>query len=100
MDRDIERIRHVANLAELELSEAEEQRFASEIASIVAFFAELDAIDTADVPPTTHVAGIEPVSSEVGWREDVVVAGLEHDAALGAAPETSHGGFAVPTFVE
>ncbi len=100
MDIDLERVRHVAQLAELSLSAEEERRLASEIGRIVAFFAELDAIDTAGVPPTAHVAGIEPVRSEEGWREDVVHEGLTHDEALAGAPHVEHGGFAVPTFVE
>lgn len=100
MTADLERIRHVARLAELALTGAEEQRFAGEIASIVAFFAELDTIDTTDVPPTAHVAGIEPVRSEDGWRPDVVEPCLDHEEALAGAARVEHGGFAVPTFVE
>lgn len=99
-DLDLERIRHVAQLAELSLSAEEERRLAGEIGRIVAFFAELDGIDTTDVPPTAHVAGIEPAASEEGWREDVVKPGIDHDEALAAAPRAEHGGFAVPTFVE
>lgn len=100
MDLDLERIRHVATLAELSLTEEEELRLASEIGRIVAYVAELDAIDTTDVPPTAHVAGIEPVRSEDGWREDVIRPGLSHEDALAAAPQVEHGGFAVPGFVE
>ena len=100
MDLDLDRIRHVAQLAELSLSEEEERRLAGEIGRIVSFFAELDAIDTTGVPPTAHVAGIEPVRSEEGWREDVARIGLDHDEALAGAARVEHGGFAVPTFVE
>jgi len=100
MDLDLERIRHVAMLAELSLTEEEERRLAGEIGRIVAYVAELDAIDTTDVPPTAHVAGIEPTRSEDGWREDVVKPGLSHEDALAAAPQVEHGGFAVPGFVE
>jgi aspartyl-tRNA(Asn)/glutamyl-tRNA(Gln) amidotransferase subunit C len=100
MDLDIERIRHVAMLAELSLTEEEERRLAGEIGRIVAYVAELEAIDTTDVPPTAHVAGIEPTRSEDGWREDVIRPGLSHEDALAAAPQVEHGGFAVPGFVE
>ena len=100
MDLDLDRIRHVAELAELSLTDDEERRMASEVGRIVAYFAELDAIDTTDVPPTAHVAGIEPVRSEEGWREDVVQPGLSHADALAGAPASAHDGFAVPTFVE
>ena len=99
MDLDLERIRHVATLAELSLTEEEERRLAGEIGRIVAYVAELEAIDTTDVPPTAHVAGIEPTRSEDGWREDVIKPGLSHEDALAAAPQVEHGGFAVPGFV-
>jgi aspartyl-tRNA(Asn)/glutamyl-tRNA(Gln) amidotransferase subunit C len=99
-DLDLARLRHIAELAELSLSAEEEARLAGEIGRIVAYVAELDAVDTTDVPPTAHVAGIEPTRSEDGWREDVVKPGLAHDDALAAAPHAEHGGFAVPSFVE
>ena len=97
---DLERIRHVATLAELSLTADEEKRLASEIGRIVAYVAELDAIDTTDVPPTAHVAGIEPTRSEEGWREDVALPCLSHEDALAGAPHVEHDGFAVPGFVE
>lgn len=100
MDLDLERIRHIATLAELSLTEDEERRLASEIGRIVAYVAELDAIDTTDVPPTAHVAGIEPTRSEEGWREDAVQPCLSHEDALAGAPQVEHDGFAVPGFVE
>jgi len=102
MDQDLElaRLRHVANLAELALSDEEEQRFTGELGRILALFAELDAIDTTGVPPTAHGAGIEAVRSGVGWREDVVQLGLARQDALAGAPRVDHDGFAVPTFVE
>src|SRR3954468_20687549 len=100
MDLDLEQLRHVAVLAELSLGEDEERRLVTEIGRIVAYVAELDAIDTTGVPPTAHVAGIEPVRSEDGWREDVAKPGLSHDEALAGPPHAEHDGFAVPGFVD
>jgi aspartyl-tRNA(Asn)/glutamyl-tRNA(Gln) amidotransferase subunit C len=100
MELDLSQIRHVADLAELSLTEEEEKRLAGEIGRILAYVAELDAIDTTDVPPTAHVSGIEPTRSEVGWREDAIKPGLSHEDALAAAPHAEHDGFAVPGFVE
>ncbi len=93
MDR--AQIRHVAELAELELTDEEEERLAAEIGRIVAYVHELDAIDTKDVPPTAHVLAEAPP-----LREDVPQPGLAHDDALAGAPRAGHGGFEVPTFVE
>lgn len=93
MDR--AQIRHVAELAELALTDAEEERLATEIGRIVTYFAELDAIDVKDVPPTAHVmAEARPL------RPDEPVAGLSHEEALAGAPRAEHGGFVVPTFVD
>jgi aspartyl-tRNA(Asn)/glutamyl-tRNA(Gln) amidotransferase subunit C len=93
---DLQQIRHVARLAELRLDEAEEQKLVEEVGSIVAYFAELDAVDTSAVPATTHVA----TTGESPLREDVHIPGIPHDEALAGAPRAAHGGFSVPTFVE
>ena len=93
MDR--AQIRHVAELAELELTDEEEERLAAEIGRIVAYVRELDAIDTHDVPPTAHVLAEAPP-----LREDEPRPGLTHEEALAGAPRAAHGGFEVPTFVE
>lgn len=100
MDLDLSQIRHIAVLAELSLGDDEEKRLAAEVGRIIAYVAELDAIDTTDVPPTAHVAGIEPTRSGEGWRDDAVQPGLSHDDALAGAPQTENDGFAVPGFVE
>jgi aspartyl-tRNA(Asn)/glutamyl-tRNA(Gln) amidotransferase subunit C len=86
---------HVAKLASLSLSEDEADRFAGELAKIVAHVAELDAIDTRDVPPTAHV-----LAERMPLREDNVIPGLSHEEALSQAPETEADGFAVPAFLE
>lgn len=93
MDR--AQIRHVAELAELELTEEEEERLAAEIGRILAYVRELDAIDTKDIAPTAHV-----MAEAALLREDEPQAGLRHDEALAGAPRAAHGGFEVPTFVE
>jgi len=93
MDR--AQIRHVAELAELELTEEEEERLAAEIGRIVAYVAELDAIDTTGVEPTAHV-----IAEPGPLRPDEPAPGLPHDDALAGAPRVAHGGFVVPTFVE
>ena len=93
---DLAQIRHVAELAELSLTETEEAELTAEIGGIVAYVAELDAIDTTNVPPTTHVAGaaLPPL------RPDAPRPCLSQEEALAGAPKAAHGGFVVPTFVE
>lgn len=95
MDR--AQIRHVAALAELELTEEEETRLATEIGRIVAYVAELEKLDTSNVPAdgTMQVTG-----DAAPLRPDEPRPGLSHEDALAAAPRAAHGGFSVPTFVE
>jgi aspartyl-tRNA(Asn)/glutamyl-tRNA(Gln) amidotransferase subunit C len=98
---DLAQIRHVAELAELSLSADEEKKLAEEMARILAYVKELDAIDTSGVEATAHITlGKGPALSGVGWREDVAEDGLSHEDALREAPRTDGDGFTVPTFVE
>jgi len=96
---DIKDIRHVAELAELSLTEAEEKTMAEEIGRIVAYVKELDAVDTANVEATAHASDIVPKKSEDGWRADEHERGLSNEDALRGAPRADNGGFVVPKFV-
>ncbi|HEX3770071.1 MAG TPA: Asp-tRNA(Asn)/Glu-tRNA(Gln) amidotransferase subunit GatC [Polyangiaceae bacterium] len=86
---------HVAKLASLSLSEAEAERFAGELARVVDHVAELDGVDTRDVPPTAHV-----LVDRLPLRADALVPCLPREAALAEAPEVEADGFAVPAFLE
>ncbi len=86
---------HVAKLASLSLSDAEVQRFASELDRIASHVQELDQLDTRDVPATAHVQ-----IDRTPWREDEVRPCLSHRDALAQAPQVEDEGFAVPAFVE
>ncbi len=94
MDRST--IRHVARLAELSLSEEEEVRLSEEMGRILAYVAELQALNTDDVPPTTNLGG----DGTDALRDDVPTPGLARDEVLAQAPRVEHDGFSVPTFVE
>lgn len=97
---DVAGIRHIAELAELSLTEEEEKKLANEIGRILAYVGELERVDTTDVPPTAHALGVVPSRAEEGWRSDEPVRGLTHEEALSGAPRAEHEGFSVPTFVE
>jgi aspartyl-tRNA(Asn)/glutamyl-tRNA(Gln) amidotransferase subunit C len=88
-------IDHVAALASLSLQDAEAEALATELDSILRYVAELDAVDTTGVPPTSSIQ-----DAATSWRTDEVTPGISHEEALEQAPRTAHGGFAVPAFVE
>ena len=86
---------HIAKLARLELAESEVENMIVDLDKIIAYVALLNELDTANVPPTAHIA----VSSAPG-RADEVVPGLDTDSALAEAPRRSDEGFAVPAFMD
>jgi len=86
---------HVANLARLELTPAEKERFAAQLGDVLAYIAQLNEVDVSGVEPTAHAFPVVNV-----WAEDVPVAGLPVEAALGNAPEQRDQMFVVPKVVE
>jgi aspartyl-tRNA(Asn)/glutamyl-tRNA(Gln) amidotransferase subunit C len=86
---------HVAKLAALGLTDAEVDRFVSDLGRVLGYVEQLDTLDTDGVPPTAHVASVATPS-----RPDEVTPCLSRDEVLARAPEVEGDGFAVPAFVE
>ena len=92
---DLAQVHHIAKLAALSLSDAEATKLVEELGAIVAYVAQLDSLDTTDVPATANVQ-----LDRAAWRGDELAPGLSHEDALAQAPRVAQGGFAVPLFVE
>ena len=90
----IEEVRHVANLARLELGEREELRMTEQMNSILSYMDKLNELDTRDVPATTHAIQLANVS-----REDRVDASLDRADALHNAPQNDGINFVVPKVI-
>ena len=88
-------VRYVANLARLNLTDAEVTQFQSQLDHIVEHFNQLRLLNVDDVEPMAHATPIQNV-----FREDIVRPGLERDVILNNAPEHSSGLVMVPTIVE
>jgi aspartyl-tRNA(Asn)/glutamyl-tRNA(Gln) amidotransferase subunit C len=88
-------VRYVANLARLDLTEAEIAVFQPQLDPIVDYFNALKAVDVSGVEPTAHAAGIRNV-----FREDVERPGLDRETVLANAPDRSPEFFRVPKIVE
>ncbi len=76
-----EQVRHVAKLARLRLSEAEVEKFSTQLSSILDYVVILNEVDTEGVAPTSQVTGLENVT-----RKDEVRSG-EAGKALGTPEE-------------
>jgi aspartyl-tRNA(Asn)/glutamyl-tRNA(Gln) amidotransferase subunit C len=87
---DVERI---AALAHLELTDAEKQLFTKQLADILSYAEQLQAVDTAGVPATAHVD-----AAPRGERDDEPRPSLTIEDAIANAPDGSAdaGMFRVP----
>ena len=82
---------HVAKLARLDLSEEEVEEFTVQLGAILEHAADVAALDTSGVPPTSH-----PIPLSNVLRPDEVRATLERDVVLAMAPAEEDGRFRVP----
>ena len=84
----------VAKLARLDLSPDAIDRTTAQLAGMLEHFADIDALDLDAVQPMTQPCPLQNV-----FREDVIVAGLDRDEVLAAAPSAEDGRFRVPPIV-
>ncbi|MFC5406889.1 Asp-tRNA(Asn)/Glu-tRNA(Gln) amidotransferase subunit GatC [Cohnella soli] len=91
----IKDVEHVANLARLELSDAEKEQFSGQLNAILKYAEKLNGLNTDGVEPTTHVLPLANV-----MREDTVKASWPIEKVLLNAPEEENGQFKVPAVLE
>lgn len=93
-------VAYVADLANLELTEAERERMVRDLNSILEYMDRLNRLDTSGVEPMAQVAN--QYASDTG-REDVLHGlreSLPHEVAIGNAPESDGTFFKVPKVIE
>lgn len=81
----------VAYLARLDLTSAEIERATEQLGNMLEHFADIDALDLADVEPMTQPYPLVNV-----MRDDVIKPGLDRDEVMAAAPQVEGGRFRVP----
>lgn len=86
-----DQVAHLADLARIDLTDAELDHLAPQLSVILESVASLSEVASADVPPTSHALPLTNV-----FREDVVRPGLTAEAALAAAPASEQQRFMVP----
>jgi aspartyl-tRNA(Asn)/glutamyl-tRNA(Gln) amidotransferase subunit C len=95
MSLTLKQVEEIAELARLDLSRGEKERFRDQLSAILDYAERLQQLDTSNVPPTAQVTGLVGV-----MREDVITASFTQDEALANAPQDQDGFFAVPTVLE
>jgi aspartyl-tRNA(Asn)/glutamyl-tRNA(Gln) amidotransferase subunit C len=87
-------VAHVARLARLALGDAELDTFTAQLGAILDHAADVEALDLADVAPTSHPYPLVNV-----LRPDAPGPTLSSHDALAAAPAAEDGRFRVPTIL-
>ncbi len=92
----LEEVDHIANLARLELTPEEKERYRQQLSAILEYAARLQAVDTSGIPPTSSVLPPRSV-----LRQDVPAASLEREDILRNAPQPGDNGtFRVPPVLD
>ena len=95
MSLNLEQVRRVAQLARLEISEAEAEHTLGQLNRIFTLIEEMQAVDTTGVEPMAH-------AQDLGQRlrEDRVTESDRRAAFQSVAPETEAGLYLVPQVIE
>jgi aspartyl-tRNA(Asn)/glutamyl-tRNA(Gln) amidotransferase subunit C len=98
MSLTLSEVEHIAELARLELTDEEKERFRRQLSDILEYAARLQLVNTSQtMPPSAALHGGPPHSV---LRPDVPAPSLELNDVLANAPHTENGQFRVPPVLE
>ncbi|MGC1872297.1 MAG: Asp-tRNA(Asn)/Glu-tRNA(Gln) amidotransferase subunit GatC [Acidobacteriaceae bacterium] len=104
----LEQVLRVAELAQLELRQDEQQDMLRDLNAILGHVAQLNELDTREVPPMTQVNAVMhgdaghagAVDAGNVLRDDSVRPSLDRAKVMATAPETDGAYFKVPKVIE
>ena len=88
-------VKTVASLSRLNINGDESVEVIAQLDKFLTYVENLQAIDTAEIEPTTYAVPMKNV-----FREDIVKPSLERELALSNAPLKDDGYFKVPRVLE
>jgi aspartyl-tRNA(Asn)/glutamyl-tRNA(Gln) amidotransferase subunit C len=88
-------IRRIAQLARLDLTDAESQQVLAQLQNVFALIQELQAVDTRGVEPMSHAQDLG-----LRLREDRVTETDQHELFQTIAPQVAAGLYLVPKAIE
>jgi aspartyl-tRNA(Asn)/glutamyl-tRNA(Gln) amidotransferase subunit C len=90
-----EEVIQVAGLARLDLDDKTVDRMCAQIGEVLGYVAQLNRVDTQNVPPTSNT-----LSLTNAFREDERAEHLDRELALSNAPQANDGDFIVPKVIQ
>lgn len=88
-------VEHIAELAKLKLTEAEEEKFREQLSAILEYADMLNQLDTEAIPPTATVLPLRNV-----MRPDEVRPSFSSQEILANAPDEEEGCFKIKAVLE
>ena len=88
-------VKYVANLARIQLTPEEEQKFGAQLTQVLGYIEKLRELNVSTVEPTAHAVPRVNVT-----RKDEVRPSIPHEDAMRNAPSKANGLFLVPKIVE
>ena len=85
---------YLAKLARLKLTDAEKERFSSQMETIIKYIEKLNELDTQNVEPTAHVLGLKNI-----FRDDMAMEPLTDHDPINDSPAHSKGHYEVPKII-
>lgn len=90
-----EEVKHVADLANLDLTEEEIEKFQKQLSAVLDYFSVLEEAQTTGIEPTSQVTGLEDI-----FREDKKSKSLSSKQALSNTKNQKEGMFKVKAILE
>ena len=89
-------IKHIAKLADLNLSEKQVEKFQKQLSAIVEYISHLDEVNTLKIKPTSQTTGLTNIKREDELRNEV----LTVEEALSGTNEIHNNFFKIPAIFE
>jgi len=90
-----EEVLKIANLARLQIEQAEVEQYATDLSSIINLVEQMNEVDTKNILPMAH-----PLDATQRLREDKVTEEDQRDKFQSIAPSADKGLYVVPKVIE
>ena len=90
-----EDVRNIAHLARLHIDDADAERYAAELSSILDLVDQMNAVDTSGIEPLAN-----PLDATQRLRDDEVTESDQRDKFQQIAPDVAEGLYRVPKVIE
>lgn len=93
-------VQHIANLAQLEISDGQADKMLEQLNGILALVGQMSAVDTTGVAPLSHPVAAYLPDVALRLRKDEVTEENRRDDYQQSAPMTQDGLYLVPRVIE